>query len=71
MICPNCGWDATNMRKTCEYCGPFVAKSEPTIPHSGLEKIEPLEGGLTVIDKLNEVIEKVNLLIDLQNKGVK
>ena len=38
---------------------------------TGLEKIEPLEGGLTVIDKLNETIDKVNRIIDYLNQGVK
>jgi hypothetical protein len=39
----------------------------------GLEKIEPIpiypSTSFDVTRKLNEVIEKVNLLIDLQNKG--
>jgi len=43
--------------------------TEPAIP--GLEKIEPLKGGLTVIDKLNEVIEKVNSIMEVMNKGAK
>ena len=42
--------------------------TEPAIP--GLEKIEPLKGGLTAINKLNEVIEKVNKIIDYMDQQV-
>ena len=57
-----------------EQEGPYYDLStEPTgtTSISGLEKIEPLEGGLTVIDKLNETIDKVNRIIDYLNQGVK
>ena len=73
MICPNCGMETSPLDNgPCLLC---------KTTHSGLEKVEPLVTQhisypyWSVAEenraKLNKVIEKVNLLIDLQNKGVK
>ena len=73
MICPKCGFSGNfivNGDRFCASCSCFIAKAFPSEPPSisGLEKIEPLEGGLTVIDKLNEVIEKVNRIMEVMNR---
>ena len=70
MICPKCGAFATHLQH-CWKCGVDL-QTEPS--HSGLEKVEPAAPYFTqdeITSKLNEVIEKVNLIMEVMNKGVK
>ena len=83
MICSICGGETVTIDNVCVMCGTYLTqlalpcKIKTSI--SGLEKIEPLVTQhisypyWSVAEenraKLNKVIEKVNLLIDLQNKG--
>ena len=76
MKCLICGFDGLETGDVCPschvvmitpYCWP-TGHVMDTIP--GLEKIEPLKGGLTAINKLNEVIEKVNKIIDYMDQQV-
>jgi hypothetical protein len=60
---------------------PVTIPTEPIVAHSGLSKIAPIAHELTQMSfttadmnialKLNEVIEKVNRIIDILNQGVK
>ena len=86
MICPKCGFSGNfivNGDRFCASCSCFIAKAFPSEPPSisGLEKIEPLNPRNVSSEywnathenraKLNEVIEKLNLVMDYLNKGVK
>ena len=85
MICPNClsqmnKIDATNRLRESFFCSRcnrvcecVVIPIKPTVTHSGLEKIEHIRNYSLVdaISKLNEVIEKVNLMMEVMNKEVK
>lgn len=83
MICPNCGFTANyvvNGDKFCANCLSLLMPY-PKTSISDLEKIEPLNPRNVSSeywnathenrDKLNEVIEKVNLMMEYLNKGVK
>ncbi len=53
MNCPICGYDGLETGDVCPSChiyiiSPYYWPAEPTLSISGLEKIEPLEGGLEV-----------------------
>ena len=68
MICPKCGMETSPLDNgPCVVCGPVTA-------HSCLEKIEPIRDPyqgfcdhtvMRLSTKLNEVIEKVNLIMEV------
>ena len=86
-ICPVCGKNTDTFRHPfakvwCPSCGHVLREEgDKSIQHSGLEKIEPLNPRNVSSEywnathenraKLNEVIEKLNLVMDYLNKGVK
>jgi DNA-directed RNA polymerase subunit RPC12/RpoP len=82
MKCPTCGeemetgeiWLGEDITNTmlCNYCGELILLSSSVVP-TGLEKIELLKnlGNLDTHNKVNEIIKKVNLIIDYLNQEVK
>lgn len=83
MICPKCGFSGNfivNGDRFCASCSCFIAKAFPSEPPSisDLEKIEPLNPRNVSSeywnathenrDKLNEVIEKVNRIMEVMNR---
>jgi len=75
MKCPNCGMETSPLDNgPCLLC-------KSTVAHSGLSKIEPLDVAIipaevmrveeSLVNKLNEVIEKVNLMMEVMNRRVK
>jgi len=86
MICPKCGFSGNfvvNGDRFCASCSCFIAKAFPLEPPSipSLEKIKSLDlaylrtvekyiAERIITNKLNEVIEKLNLVMDYLNKGV-
>ena len=78
MICPNCGGETVTIDNVCVMCGTyltqFVLPCKIKTSISGLEKIEPMNTIYpTIMEatlKLNEVIEKVNMIMDYL-EGVK
>jgi len=87
MICPICGFKEVTINTECASCGTHITgewlpiETTGTLSISGLEKIEPLNPRNVSSEywnathenraKLNEVIEKLNLVMDYLNKGVK
>ena len=79
MNCPICGYDGLETGDVCPSChiyiiSPYYWPAEPTLSISGLEKIEPMNTIYpTIMEatlKLNEVIEKVNMIIDYMDQQV-
>ena len=85
MICPKCGGETVTIDNVCVMCGTyltqFVLPCEIKTSIFSLEKIEPLSGIIIesrwsppstseLTAKLNEVIKKVNLMMEVMNKGV-
>lgn len=79
--CGDCGFYITGTI-TEKDCGTqIILSSESKTEISGLEKIEPFKeffwnvpttgAAFEISNKLNEVIEKVNLMMEVMNKGVK
>lgn len=75
MICPNCGKDLAIIGEICSLCGAYVKLPlDIKTSISGLEKIEPMNTIYpTIMEatlKLNEVIDKVNRIMDYLNQVV-
>ena len=64
MICPKCGMETSPLDNgPCLLC---------KTTHSGLEKVEPIatypSTSFDINSKLNEVIEKVNRIMEVMNR---
>lgn len=85
-ICWKCGQDEGTAHYSGKGCPTGLASivgspcfiTDPTstleVVHSGLEKIEPLGRYYShddIINKLNEVIEAVNKMMEVMNQGMK
>ena len=84
MICPICGFKEVTINTECASCGTHITgewlpiETTGTLSISGLEKIEPLNPRNVSSeywnathenrDKLNEVIEKVNRIMEVMNR---
>ena len=83
MNCPICGYDGLETGDVCPSChiyiiSPYYWPAEPTLSISDLEKIEPLNPRNVSSEywnathenraKLNEVIEKVNRIMEVMNR---
>ena len=84
MICPICGFKEVTINTECASCGTHITgewlpiETTGTLSISGLEKIEPLNPRNVSSEywnathenraKLNEVIEKVNRIMEVMNR---
>ena len=73
MTCPICGYDGLVTGDICPSCHTYITSPYywPVVDaHSGLEKIKPLKNlyHLDTHNKLNEVIEKVNRIMEVMNR---